>query len=800
MTGLVRKGMRWRSETREALRLNAHLPAQALARLDPSLVQRCPHLLSEPRLWQSHAAEALEAFALQELCIQRKTDVEAAYLGRLLADWAALGGREPPLGEDLLPELHSDVMNSSLWQSLRQTSSLASQLVSKALPQRCQRRQYAELVHSVLRSASAEPRQSFLELAACSLLGNYRHATTRVRDRTLRLQIYACVGRGPLARNAGASEWLRKLLDEVPSLLAFATREYLVYVLKDNPVLRRHCNIMFDVTQFEHVVVGCMEQVRALVARHLAAHPQAAPTVAQTAARTVPTAAPRAPPQPRRQRTAAGPSHSTPLAPRATAAAGSLTPFAELVQALAEPLAQAHTQHLEVCYPRQRPPFICEVRSARVDVTLPEVSDEVSAALGDLVARIDPLTSDADAAQLLIEALVALGGAPAAQTRLRALRLRYDVHRVGKRFFRSEVNAVAQQFPLTLAVLRLGARLWRLQADTQLLRLPRHMQMAQARGLAALLQTPAATAAGAPLLVPSETAHVVFCHVCGVVYSIVHRPLTAVKHTYRFGLRDTRVDMMADGVVAYCTDNKRVGHMRCGEQPLVQLPLLGQLFVFHKELLFVCCGPRCGAIAKLCPQRCVYTADGYLCIGCSRRSRAQWLARFVEERLGWALPRGRVRANPAAASSGGSGDAHTTLECALCTGRHARVEAKGVNELHAALNTFGGTPPALAPRLAQQLPLAEVRRLAPLFVYPTGLLLCAKHHHASLAECVSVRTNVFSTRDEVLAVVREWHKQRRQFLDVIFHKRDRALLSAMRLATRGHGGGGGSFAYMAQRH
>jgi len=302
--------------------------------------------------------------------------------------------------------------------------------------------------------------------------------------------------------------------------------------------------------------------------------------------------------------------------------------------------------------------------------------------------------------------------------------------------------------------------------------LPEHHYRAQARAVASSLslQSPALVP------VPREMINMVLCPVCNRVYSVVNRPLSAIKNSFRFGLRDARVDILADERTCFCYTARAVGHMRCGTSPLVQIPLLGQMLVFQRDMYVLCCGEGCGIIAKLDMRRCVYTEHGYLCHTCSSKRRAEWLLRFVERGLGLSLPR------PERSSAAQP----PRVVCALCPSRNARAGTAPLAPLRQACKQFGDTPADEAHFLTAHFATSAQTNALPLFVYPAGLLLCSKHHTPDLAEFIQSRCSPFSPAAEVHSYIVSWHKARRQYYHELYRPRDRAVLAAMRSENRGH--------------
>lgn len=427
----MRQGLQWYGQTQREQRVRLHRPLQALAQQVSSFSRRrggsasmsaWPHLL-DTALWTDQCRHDM-LVRCATIHAESQGHPEMQYQAALVYDQLLMlraslpghAGDGMPLAEDLLPELHQEVLNAAWWLSMRLTASEASLLISKALPQRCQKRNFSKRVAQFLEAKNIAIQALFAPLIAASLLGTYRHVAAAARPaihasdatkQALRTRILALARPPP-----GLTEEIRALLTRHPLLLTFVAREYLVYALRDDPVLRRNCALMFDVGAFSQLTVQCMDRVRALVARP--------------------------------------------------------DPWRALLEGVGDIIKQAHKSFLGVCYQRQRPPFIMEIQSPKLTAfSLPKVGTEASQALTQLVARIPFSTPDTVATKLIIESLVSLGGCPEAQEALRKLHAEFDLSRKGKRQFRSEVENMARTSPLTLSLFRLGARLWELHAYTQ---------------------------------------------------------------------------------------------------------------------------------------------------------------------------------------------------------------------------------------------------------------------------------------------------------------------------------------------
>lgn len=717
----------------QGLRQPETAAARLRARWAPqALVQHCPDLLTLPGLaalsapaW--HWSPVLRRRLRRRLPAPELTglDPEAAYLLRLVHDQTHLP--TPPLvpvPEDLaldeaaLPDLHAQWLRTALWAPMRAGEGLLVQLLSKGLPQRCQRRELGHLVRRVL--AQPATRAVALRLVACSLLGNYRHCRVRPTAWAWRQRWYASAGQHGLEPDDRLAAWLV----EQPDLMHFAVREALVHQWRDDPVLRRHCAALCDVDALSALVTHALDGVRALCT-------------------------------------------------------GDTVDWDRFQAEAPARLQAAHEPYLRHCFQRERLSFLHEVLSTRLGAeTAP--GPAVCTALGDLVSRLPPLDRDQHTVTWLLRALVPLGGAREGARQLARLQHQFDHQRDGKRHFREALGRVAAAFPYTLGLLRHGARLWRIQQGVQLVHLPDHWLHAQTAWLSHWCRHADGGAPTVPvgpprvqleheppLLVPRELCEVYFCQVCDQVYSSVQRAEQRTRSHYQYGLANPRVDVLAAQLEAYCNNARRVGHLRCEDQPLTHVPVLGQMLVFRKECLLLC--PRCGALAQLYTE--CYTVDGYLCARCTCAERSTQLRRAIEALWGYALP---VRG--AKAGEGPS--------CLLCARAPRQPDARLLRALREALQDAGRVPAEKRHALAAALQHRDWSKLSELVVYPAGVCLCQRHHHRGLAEHVAASTTPLSPRAAVEAAVREWHAQYRLDMRARFRRQDRQALSAMRRALR----------------
>lgn len=620
---------------------------------------------------------------------------EWRFLLRLVRDQALLVQRGMPettvLDEASLHCCFPHENQAALWMDHRHDDeSPVIQLLVKVLPHKCKRRQFGPKVLRLMQQTDTTSRSILLSLVCAGLLGNYRTAREVPQDATYRVSLYRAA-----AADCG---WVERLVVMAPLLVALVGREYMMAALRDMPVLRRHARSMFAVTELDTAATGAMDRVR-------------------------------------------------------VAARGAFDTGANIddwLPGLAKTISQicddSHNVILPMCYPRARASFMSEISSLRLPAPLPTPNEHVSRALGLIVSSLDPMgTTDERAASEIIKRLPMLGCSYESMRRIGRLQQRFDRERWGKRAFKSEVlHSLFPCFPLALAIMRLAVQFWRLHTDGRIVPLSVRSRCAQSASLHARLtsrlQIPSTPHKS--LLVAQESAWFYLCHVCGTIYSRVRRPGARSK-TYLYGLRRCGVQLLSDGMEPYCVGrDQRLGHMRCGDVPLVRVSLLGAMLVFRRNVYFLCTGPRCGAMGQFHAHATVLGPSGPLCHGCSIASRVADMQRFLVRASG-GVPF-RVRPHGGRATPERMFEA---LQCCICT---ARAFGKKTRPLSLV------APSALEQRLVKQithhagLPAHETRNYteeqfqstenqppstdarhasssATFFVYPNGVLLCSHH-------------------------------------------------------------------------
>lgn len=180
------------------------------------------------------------------------------------------------------------------------------------------------------------------------------------------------------------------------------------------------------------------------------------------------------------------------------------------------------------------------------------------------------------------------------------------------------------------------------------------------------------------------------------------------------GFNDMAMDYFEDTV--HCGVNVQHGHMRCCEQKLLRVLLLGRVFMWNRNLYMLCPQLGCGRVFVYNHAFCTYTERGVACVECTIRIRQE---AFDAQRVVPDMNKNRVN-------------------CALCPDRGRLTESRKC------------------------------------FLYPLGLVLCANHHSRGLA--FYIQQQMCLSREEVTEHMVRFYKHQQAQRDALFHHRDRAVL------------------------
>lgn len=581
----------------------------------------------------------------------------------------------------------------SLWTEARTPMSAVHKLISKSLPHKCQRREFPSLVKSVLDGTHGRwALFSLVQLVACGLLGNYRSAQWSLQHTELRRSVYAALSvvearMATADAVSSAPTWLEELIRAIPMLVIVSGREFVHAELMERSVLGRHCQAMFSMDGFLQIAGCAMDRIRQAF--------DVCPLPLLNCAQV-------------------------------------LSCCGATIEAVCAASQRAAPR---VCYPRFRPAFIWEAQRVNTKQALPIPSRAQGDALSAIVARLDPLAaSDEEAARCIVSHMVELGCSPTARDSIEQLRREYDDQHGGKRSLKARMTRdIAVNHGMALSLLRLGAQYWRLHSDGIVVPLPRAVALAQATGLARRLHLEGLSVDN---LVAEESTWLYLCPVCGAIYSCMRRASYIRQVTTSFAARrkqprppfscgvvSASVELMADVPTPYCDNNGRgIGHMVCGDRPLIRINLLGNLLLFRRSLFFICADPHCGTLTTYLPGVCVYSPVGYLCIDCSTQQRTRRLGAQLSDATGFAI-------NIALPVSSAS----LVIECAVCNRRRSRCLPGAMERFLWYIDVALRILPHL---LVDFLLATDCPPLLHAWLYRHGVAVCERHHRPHITDAV----------------------------------------------------------------
>lgn len=393
--------------------------------------------------------------------------------------------RKVPCQENV-PDIHYKITRCSLWASLRAKKDKWIHVLSKILPQPCQTRRFQELCNAWF---VKDPvfRQDILQWVWCALLGNYHH--TRPSERGLprvRFQLQA------LIRGESKDYWL-KFLQACPGLVIFALREYLWFVVEDDPALLAHLQSLFDWKRFTGVVDQAMSYMRAIIAEELLTHDSAYETLR-------------------------------------------ITEDSPWIQKISRIYKLAHIRILTISYQRPSRPFIddfigiarthLELKKQPENVFLNHALREIEPihikVLQELVRRADPI-----ATSFMIDILPFFEHMGCSSSGIKAitrLKSAFDFHQ-GKKAIRAAVQELLQQEPYAFAILDAYCRIRRNFQWLYVRDLPHTYRAFQLQALQERYSTNE---------IPEDDLYLYYCEGCRTVYSLVRSFCNepCVKHRY----------------------------------------------------------------------------------------------------------------------------------------------------------------------------------------------------------------------------------------------------------------------------
>lgn len=200
------------------------------------------------------------------------------------------------------------------------------------------------------------------------------------------------------------------------------------------------------------------------------------------------------------------------------------------------------------------------------------------------------------------------------------------------------------------------------------------------------------------------------------------KPKTAHTNTSTYGFDDVVFDFFTDQM--RCGKNARRGHLRCSEQKLLKVMLVGRALLLHNRLWLLCPQEGCGLAMVYDSRYCAYTERGVACYQCTVK-----LARRNYQRLCVLPP---LSTHP--------------LRCEMCSNLGFFTEKSNC------------------------------------YVYPQGVLLCETHHSPGLQQFI--RMQFFTDRDSVVRLIYGYHARQKENRRKLYARSDRTSLQRRRKDNR----------------
>ncbi len=504
-----------------------------------------------------------------------------------------------------LPDLHDTIAHSVFEEELPKGSSPITHALYKCWPMRCRTRRFPQVVTALCKKNTyLEPLLNRFVL--CSLLGNYPTANNRPNDARRQL-LYSMFDYGHRETYAAAAPWRQKLFgdENCQRLWIHAVQEYMCWSICTNDVLRQLVGAVMPFEEFCKTVTRVNDKIRATFIAAATEFETAkfqeclAATISDARQgilkssyqKTVPpflqwikelrsTTAPNAKlwfercfdPQKYRLVTYSCGKYTKP-----SIALSSTDPDAE-------------TQEMDHDQPpviqQQQPEEAEKDKRIEVVVTTSHITVEHSRQLERLISFFDAnVCTDDQILSRFIEAMVpAFGCSPRAAAQLDNMRYEYKLFNAAKERWREKIAKFAQAHPYAYCLLEATRELADRHCAIQSCPLPRNVAYAQAQAVARRWQQQQQQQREGEgkqeekkeerPSVNREQSFLWFCHCCREIKSLVQDHASPYRQTYVDGLRGVDTDI--DTQQAYCSRSNVNLHHKCGERPLLAIPLLGQ--------------------------------------------------------------------------------------------------------------------------------------------------------------------------------------------------------------------------------
>ncbi len=547
-----------------------------------------------------------------------------------------------------LPDLHDTIAHSVFEEELPKGSSPITHALYKCWPMRCRTRRFPQVIATLCKKNTyLEPLLNRFVL--CSLLGNYPTAKTRP-DSARRQLLYSMFDYGHRDTYAAAAAWRQRLFNDnnCQRLWIHAVQEYMCWSICTNDVLRRLVgNVMpfegfcktvtsvndkiravfiaateFESSKFQECLASSISDKRQDILK--SSYQKTVPPFLQWIKELRSTTAPHAKlwferyfdPQQYRLVTYSCDKYTKPSVALSSANPNQEPELDDAMQEdddMDQPpaLPQQHTEKKED-------------KRIEVVITTSHITVAHSRELERLISYFDAnVCTDDEILSRFIEAMVpAFGCSIRAAAELDNMRWEYKLLNAAKERWREKIARFARAHPYAYCLLEATRELADRHCAIQSCPLPRNVASAQAQ---AITRKWAKNSPGEPvkevkeLSVNREQSFLWFCHCCREIKSLVQDHASPYRQHYVDGLRGVDTDI--DTKQAYCNRSNVNLHHKCGERPLLAIPLLGQ-YVNIDGAGYMLCSHGAEPM-RVDPEHTAFNSKLDACCKCTREIQAE---------------------------------------------------------------------------------------------------------------------------------------------------------------------------------
>lgn len=578
-----------------------------------------------------------------------------------------------------LPNLVSELMRVFLSSAASFDRRPVEHILRKVLPRGSAARNFND-VFADYTEVSPDMKNMIHRMLICSLVGNYRHSTGHM-SMDARVKLYRWFDAEPLAtadsdeKEAKRQQKTRtfmqtSMIHMCPRLFIFVIRDYIIHLLEDNAVLRKHFDAAYDYAAFKTITSAAVTWARqyfetntrnqgTLCRRELfAPNPKFKREMATKFERfhgQMLRTQVKAPPVPFfdflgslrgqapvdlvriRNQIATGLEKAPMAVPLhdADADADDAMVDDDEVDEKKEKKAEARAEAGEededpdvdqfTLYEKfddiraltalvgkmAVAPAVAPEAKRRdpVKLTKQGLPYESSRAMHEYVGRFSRTSTADQVFEAVLQVLVYFGADPAGVVELRGMWEKYKAGGIASTAWRLEMYRFAKRMPFTWALVVAAWTSRLAHTSVRLFDLDYDTYRNQVDAVCRRLDC-------TPDQIPETACRMCVCTACQSPKSWVNDPLRAsTKAKYSFGLKDVMVDLYTDKVT--CRSAKAFMHLHCGGQELGVVPLLGSVLEYRGKLYMICPQKNGGHMMIFNPAHSTFTERGPACHECT---------------------------------------------------------------------------------------------------------------------------------------------------------------------------------------